>query len=91
MVAKVSSQVGVICSGQLPCNEWQSMYLSKSKAKADTVNPADVFYEVIVQAKQKEKGSKFIRALKVFPDLAIVLVTNRQILPISALTLAILV
>ena len=37
MVAKVSAQVGGIlkamCSGQLPRNEWQVMYLSKGKPK----------------------------------------------------------
>jgi len=80
MVAKVSAQVGgilkVTCSGQLPCNEWQVMYLSKGKAKAST---ADELYEVMFLAKQEEKDSKFIRALKVLPDPALVLATDQQL------------
>jgi len=59
-VAKVSAQVGGIlkatCSGQLPRNERQVMYLSKGKAKANT---ADELYEVMFRAKQEEKDSKF--------------------------------
>ena len=82
-MAKVSAQVrGILkatCSGQLPRNERQVMYLSKGKAKAGTVNPADELYQVMFQAKQEEKDSTFIRVLKVLPDPAIVLATDRQL------------
>ncbi len=55
------------------------MYLGKGKSKASTSNPADELYEVMFRAKQEEKGSTFIRALKVLPDPAVVLATDRQL------------
>ena len=42
-------------------------------------NPADELYEVMFAAKQEEKGSKYIRAIKVIPDPALILATDSQI------------
>ena len=78
-VAKVSAMMGGIskasCSGQLPRNERQVMYFHKKS----TSNPADELYEVMFAAKQEEKGSKYIRAIKVIPDPALILATDSQI------------
>ena len=78
-LAKVSAMLGGItkasCSGQLPRNERQVMYLHKKNPS----NPADELYEVMFAAKQEEKGSKFIRAIKVIPDPALILATDSQI------------
>ena len=51
------------------------MYFQKKKES----NPADDLYEVMFAAKQEEKGSKFIRAIKVIPDPALILATDKQI------------
>lgn len=78
-VAKVSAMMGGIskasCSCQLPRNERQVMYFQKKS----TSNPADELYEVMFAAKQEEKGSKYIRAVKVIPDPALILATDSQI------------
>ena len=78
-VAKVSAMVGGIskasCSCQLPRNERQVMYFQNKC----TSNPADELYEVMFAAKQEEKGSKYIRAIKVIPELALILATDSQI------------
>ena len=63
------------CSGQLPRNERQAMYLKKTKCSG----PADELYEVMFAAKQEEKQSKFIRTIKVIPDPALILATDNQI------------
>ena len=47
--------------------------------KKNVLNPADELYEVMFTAKQEEKGSKYIRAIKVIPDPALVLATDSQI------------
>ena len=47
--------------------------------KKNVSNPADELYEVMFAAKQEEKGSKYIRAIKVIPDPALVLATDSQI------------
>ena len=78
-MAKVSALMGGIskasCSGQLPRNERQVMYFEKKNVS----NPADELYEAMFAAKQEEKGSKEIRAIKVIPDPALVLATDSQI------------
>lgn len=49
------------------------MYLNRSK------NPADELYGVMFKAKREDVQEKFIRAVKVIPDPAIVLATEGQI------------
>ena len=51
--------------------------------KKNVSNPADELYEVMFAAKQEEKGSKYIRAIKVIPDPAIVFATDSQIHDLS--------
>lgn len=76
-ISNVSTLVGGItkakCPGQLPRNERQAIYLNRGK------NPADELYEVMFRAKQEDSNEKFIRAVKVIPDPAIVLATDSQI------------
>ena len=47
--------------------------------KKSTSNPADELHEVMFATKQEEKGSKYIRAIKVIPDPALILATDSQI------------
>ena len=77
VISSVSATVGGMikakCPGQLPRNERQVMHLIKNKT------PADELYEVMFKAKQEDTGEKFIQAVKVVPDPAVILATDRQI------------
>ena len=84
VVSLVENAVGGIREarypGQMPRNELQ---VSNFKRRAQPVSPGNDLYSVMLQTHLEDSGKRFIRDIKAFPDPAIVLAMEQQLIDLE--------
>ena len=92
VVSKIESSAGGILDatypGQLPCNEQQVSNFKhnipvSTGQKLSCQGKSNELYSIILQAHLEERSDKFIRDVKAYPDPAIVLASDQQLLDLE--------